>query len=95
MCSVYLEQVWLSARPARFQFSVLTQLTIDRIPALFNQCTTYRGPLSAAVYLAIVEEDIVRGKIKGADDSRVQGLSDGGRRQVDDAVKALQAMHEQ
>ena len=53
--NVYLERVWWSTRPRAFNFTVFTQLSFDRTPALFNICSVYTGPLSAAVYLPLVQ----------------------------------------
>lgn len=87
--SVVLEKIWWSKQPRRFDFTVATQLSTDRMPALFNQCTwvlstwcscivpeltlpevcgtlstaalapcrTYKGPMSAAVFLPLVQTE--------------------------------------
>ncbi len=34
--------------------TLVTQLTVNRIPQLTAQCGTWRGPLAAAVYLSFV-----------------------------------------
>ncbi|PNH12214.1 Glycosyltransferase-like protein LARGE [Tetrabaena socialis] len=52
-----LERILWTAQPRRFEFTVFTQLTLNRLPTLFNMCSSYTGPLSAAVYLALVQPD--------------------------------------
>jgi hypothetical protein len=56
-CRLRLETVLWSAKPRPMQFTVFTQLTIDRLQTLYNQCTTFTGPVSAAVYLSLLQTD--------------------------------------
>ncbi|KAG1660376.1 hypothetical protein FOA52_012669 [Chlamydomonas sp. UWO 241] len=52
---LHIEAVWQSKRAPRFPLTVVTQLSVDRMPALFNQCHTFTGPIAAIVYLPLVE----------------------------------------
>ncbi|KAG2486289.1 hypothetical protein HYH03_014994 [Edaphochlamys debaryana] len=55
LSNVKLERIIWSAKPPRFAFTVFTQLTLNRLPTLYNMCTTYTGPLSAAVFVPLVQ----------------------------------------
>ncbi|GFR51211.1 hypothetical protein Agub_g13537 [Astrephomene gubernaculifera] len=55
LSNLKLESILWSAKPRRFDFTVFTQLTVNRLPTLFNMCTTFTGPLSAAVYVPLVQ----------------------------------------
>mmetsp|Transcript_21809 Transcript_21809/g.37226 ORF Transcript_21809/g.37226 Transcript_21809/m.37226 type:complete len:431 (-) Transcript_21809:13-1305(-) len=71
--NLVLHELWWSKRPRRFDVTVVTQLSIDRIPALFNQCTTYLGPMSAAVYLPLVHPlDQPRGTLSSAHEAQLE-----------------------
>lgn len=51
-----LEAVLWSAKPRKLAFTVFTQLTVDRLSALLEMCGTFSGPLSAAVFQAVVQQ---------------------------------------
>ncbi|GLI63689.1 hypothetical protein VaNZ11_006689 [Volvox africanus] len=53
-----LERILWSSKPPRFQFTIFTQLTVNRLPTLFNMCTTYTGPMSAAIFLSLVQQPV-------------------------------------
>ncbi|EFJ43666.1 hypothetical protein VOLCADRAFT_96251 [Volvox carteri f. nagariensis] len=56
LSNLKLARILWSSKEPRFQFTVFTQLTINRLPTLFNMCTTFTGPLSAAVFVALVQQ---------------------------------------
>lgn len=35
-----------------------TQATVDRLPQLYSQCKSWRGPLSAVMYLGLYQEEV-------------------------------------
>ncbi|PNW87946.1 hypothetical protein CHLRE_01g008051v5 [Chlamydomonas reinhardtii] len=82
----YLESIHWSARPPRFQFTVFTQLTLNRLPTLFNMCSSYTGPLSAAVFLAVVQPLDARGRGSEA-------LSEASRGKVEAAAAEVAEFH--
>ncbi len=45
-----------SAKPRKLDFTVFTQLTVNRLSALLEMCGTFSGPLSAAVFQAVVQQ---------------------------------------
>ena len=85
-CSLRLERVLWSSKPRPLQLTVFTQLTIDRVNTLFNQCSTFQGPLSAAVYLALIEPD----SPSGVEPTALSKVSEG---KVKDAVASIQRLH--
>ena len=58
--SMKLEKVLWSKRPAKFALTVFTQLTLDRLNMLSNQCRSFQGPISAALHLSLVQQDPTR-----------------------------------
>ncbi len=38
-CSLVLHELWWSRRQPLFNLTIITQLSVDRAEALFNQCT--------------------------------------------------------
>ncbi|KAG2444235.1 hypothetical protein HXX76_000993 [Chlamydomonas incerta] len=87
LSNLKLESVIWSGRPPRFQFTVFTQLTLNRLPTLFNMCASYTGPLSAAVFLAVVQPLDARGR--GGEE-----LSAASQDKVAAAVREVQQMHD-
>lgn len=41
--------MWSSGKARRLDLTVVTQLSVDRMPALFNQCSTFTGEMGVAV----------------------------------------------
>lgn len=56
-CSMKLERIYWSRKPSKLELTIFTTLTVDRLPQLREQCASYEGPLSAAVFLAITQND--------------------------------------
>ncbi|GAX84389.1 hypothetical protein CEUSTIGMA_g11811.t1 [Chlamydomonas eustigma] len=52
-----VETTWSSSHVSRYDLTIVTQLSFDRMPALYNQCSTYPGPMAAAVYLPLLQLD--------------------------------------
>lgn len=53
--NLYLDSVWWSQKKTDMGMTVVTQLSMDRLAALWDQCVTWKGPISAAVYLPLVQ----------------------------------------
>lgn len=53
---LWLEHVAWSAKPrGGLALTVFTQLSVDRLSSLEAQCASFEGPLSAAVYISLVQ----------------------------------------
>ncbi|PNH12726.1 Glycosyltransferase-like protein LARGE [Tetrabaena socialis] len=50
-------RVWWSARPAGIPVTLVTQLSVERLPQLRAQCALWNGPLAAALYLPLLAPD--------------------------------------
>lgn len=48
-----LHRAWWSSKPRKIDLTVATGLTPTRLPQLEAQCLSWRGPLSAAIYLVL------------------------------------------
>lgn len=57
-----LERVLWSKKPVRINMTVFTQLTLNRLPVLRDQCLSYKGPLSAAVHYGFIQDPDKEGK---------------------------------
>lgn len=55
-CSMKLERILWSSKPAALPLTVYTMLSHDRLSMLQDQCESYRGPLSAAVYVSMIQQ---------------------------------------
>eukprot|EP00798_Chlamydomonas_sp_ICE-L_P005378 gene5378-5598_t len=50
--------VWWSSRlTPEVSVTVVTQASVDRVPQLYSQCRSWRGPLSAALYVPLYQEE--------------------------------------
>ena len=56
LANLKVEAIWSSKKPPQLDFTVVTQLSWNRMPALLNQCSTFTGPMAASVYLPLVQE---------------------------------------
>ena len=104
-CSLKVEAIWPSKLGPRFDLTVVTQLSFDRMPALFNQCSTFTGPIAAAVYLPLIQQSTEEaqhskrkplqksGFINGGDVD--QGLSAANQERVRQEVKRLGDLHKE
>ena len=61
LASVAVGGVWWSAKQRVVPLTLITQATVDRLPQLYSQCKSWRGPLSAVLYLGLYQEDVARG----------------------------------
>jgi len=52
-CRLRLHRAWWSSKPRNVDLTVATGLTPTRLGQLEAQCLTWKGPLSAAVYLVM------------------------------------------
>lgn len=92
-----------SSKPRTIPLTIFTQLTLDRIPTLFNQCSTYRGPLSAVVYMALVQPPSgdsgggsgggMRLHAAGGAPAPVAALSKANLARVREAAERISALH--
>lgn len=90
-CSLKVEAIWASQRKPHFDLTVVTQLSYDRMPALFNQCSTFKGPISATVYLPLVQTtEGVEKLMQGSVDSK---LSLRNQERVRQEVERLGKLH--
>lgn len=89
--SLHVQSVLWSSRPPRFQYTVLTQLTIDRLPALYNQCSTYTGPMSAAIYFSLVQGPPPGGQQPG----QAEQLSPSNKQRVEASAERVAKFHSQ
>lgn len=46
---------WWTTKQRRVPLTVVTQSTVDRIPQLYSQCKSWRGPVSVVLYQALVQ----------------------------------------
>ncbi|PNG99484.1 hypothetical protein TSOC_014736, partial [Tetrabaena socialis] len=51
--SLFLAEVWWSQRASGLPVTIFTMASMDRMKMLEAQCRSYRGPVVAAVYLAL------------------------------------------
>lgn len=51
--AVSVAQAWWSHRPPAVPLTIITHLTLDRLDQLRSQCRSWKGPISAAVYVTI------------------------------------------
>lgn len=56
--SVALAGVWWSQKDRSVPLTIVTQTSADRLYQLHAQCKSWQGPLSAAVYVSLHEENI-------------------------------------
>ncbi|GIL81117.1 hypothetical protein Vretimale_12759 [Volvox reticuliferus] len=95
-----LERILWSSKPPRFQFTVFTQLTVNRLPTLFNMCTTYTGPMSAAIFVSLVQQP-PPGRLQGDQSSHsvvpslaIEKLSSPNIVLVEEALQQVQEFHD-
>lgn len=48
--------MWWSAKPRPMRFTVVTQMSVDRLPMLAGHCNSFAGVVSAAMYLPLVQD---------------------------------------
>jgi len=66
---IAVKKIWRSKKPrAATDITLVTQLSIDRIPALANQCKVWGGVISVAVHVPLVDGSIV------SSDDRLAGM---------------------
>lgn len=70
------QRAWWSAKPAGLQVTLLTQLSLNRLPQLKAQCAVWKGPLAAVVYLPLTGWH-EKGKAREALESAVAQVSPG------------------
>eukprot|EP00798_Chlamydomonas_sp_ICE-L_P016344 gene16344-22539_t len=84
--NLYLEKLWWTPRSPKFEFTVITQLSLDRIP-----CSTYKGPVSAAVFLAVTQAPV---KMQNTNEPfLLRSLSEFNKERIRRAVEELDAFH--
>lgn len=77
---LHLRKAWWSEKAPRLQLTVVTGLTASRLDQLQHQCASWKGPLSASVYL------VVKGDGAG-------GISEEGRAAMAKAEAELAEFH--
>lgn len=58
LASVAVAGVWWSSKQRPVPVTVITQATVDRLPQLYSQCKSWRGPLSAVLYIGFYQDSI-------------------------------------
>lgn len=81
MCRMKLYKAWWSAKQPAVQVTIVTGLNPSRVNQLESQCRSYKGPISAAVYVVLHSAD------KAAE------LSDAHKQELDEAKAQLDAFH--
>lgn len=84
-CSLGLHHVWKSSEPPRLQLTIITAATPSRLDALEAQCSSWGGPLAAAVYVALLQP-------LGEHSGQQQALSEAHKVLVREAETQLQAL---
>lgn len=103
VCSLKVEAIWPSKSGPSFDLTVVTQLSFDRMPALFNQCSTFTGPISAAVYLPLIQQTAEEVQLSnrkplqksGGGNDMNHGLSSANQERVRQEVKRLGDLHKE
>lgn len=75
-----LERILWSNKSARLNMTVFTTLTVDRLAQLKVQCLSFKGPLSASVFLGLIQDNKTE-------------LASHNVAKVKDAVMAVDALH--
>lgn len=75
-----LHQAWWSDKEQAAPLTVATGLTDTRLDQLAAQCASWKGPLSAAVYLVLSENS-------------TNGLSPANQKQLDDVAAQIAVFH--
>ena len=75
-------KAWWSAKEPAAQITVVTGLNPSRLNQLESQCRSWRGPISAAVYVVVLHPD------------NDQPLPDAQQKRLDDAAAQVEAFHE-
>lgn len=55
LAAVAVAGVWWSAKQRPVPVTLITQSSVDRVPQLYSQCKSWRGPLSAVMYLGVYQ----------------------------------------
>ena len=71
---IEVHKVWWdeAGQTRSFPVTLVTQLSVNRLPQLQAQCTTWRGPLAAVVYLSVIEEQAGEGSLSEAASRKVE-----------------------
>mmetsp|Transcript_23209 Transcript_23209/g.50938 ORF Transcript_23209/g.50938 Transcript_23209/m.50938 type:complete len:525 (-) Transcript_23209:908-2482(-) len=56
LAAVAIAGVWWSGKQRNVPVTLVTQSSVDRLPQLYSQCRSWKGPLSAVVYLGLQQE---------------------------------------
>lgn len=57
LASIGVGGVWWSAKKRPVDVTLITQASVDRLPQLYSQCRSWRGPLSAVLFLGVLQQD--------------------------------------
>lgn len=77
----FVSGTWESSAPAAAPLTIVTQLSVTRLSQLRAQCRSWNGPLSAAVYLPLLQTEL----------GEADGPTDGGPGQQQRSARRMQS----
>lgn len=78
-----VHKIWSSCRPAAANLTVVTAVTLSRLNQLQAQCKSWKGPLSAALWLPLMQEE-----------SDWMAVTDSGMESIDFVDRMLDDFHD-
>lgn len=67
--------VWWSSYPPKLPVALVTQLSIDRLPALEDQCKAWAGPLAAVVYVPLLHTNLTASALTQEHESQLEAAA--------------------
>ncbi|GAX72769.1 hypothetical protein CEUSTIGMA_g225.t1 [Chlamydomonas eustigma] len=75
LAAIAIEGIWWSGKHRPVPLTIITQASADRIPQLYSQCKSWRGPLSAVLYISLFQDSIERGMLTPANQETLRQAS--------------------